>query len=138
MRKPGDPLAELKGAIAGRRAVLVAGTGVSIAASGGHPQASWAGLLKHGIAWLRSQDLMSSGKPSARLAFLDDPEAETHHFISAAQDVTKFMGGVDSVHFAEWLRETVGTLPLVHREGVEALGALADHGNLLATTNYDG
>ena len=51
MKPPEDPDAELKKTLSEGRAVIVVGTGVSIAASRdpstgkAHPQASWAGLL---------------------------------------------------------------------------------------------
>jgi tetratricopeptide (TPR) repeat protein len=137
MSRPSDPHAELRATICEGRAILVAGTGVSIGATRQHPQASWAGLLKHGLAWLREHDLISDGKAQAHLSLIDDDDAETHHFVSAAQDITRQMGGRASVHYKEWLEETVGSLVAKDRAPLETLDALRAHGNLLATTNYD-
>ncbi|MGL6589196.1 SIR2 family protein [Aeromonas hydrophila] len=62
----------------------------------------------------------------------------THHFVSAAEDVTSLMGGVESKHFEEWLAQTIGTIKAHDRKTLDALEALRAKGNLLATTNYDG
>ena len=138
MTRPRDTGAQLQAAIVERRAVVVAGTGVSIAATRGHPEAGWGGLLKNGLAWLREHDLISETVASAHLSLIDSHDAETHHFVSAAQDITRQMGGRASVHFKRWLEETVGTLTAEEVDGLEALHALRAYGNLLATTNYDG
>ena len=138
MTPPTHPYADLAAAISERRAVLIAGTGISIAATGADPCASWTGLLKHGLKWLRVHALISEAKAQAHLSLMDDEGSETHHFVSAAQDIVKQMGGQGSVHFKAWLEETVGSLVRSDPEGLDALHALRAHGNLLATTNYDG
>lgn len=137
MSRPIDPHAELRTAIAARRVVLIAGTGVSTAATGARPEASWGGLLKNGLEWLRDHDLIRDDKARAHLALMDDADAATHHFISAAQDVTRLMGGPGSVHYRTWLKSTVGRLTVKRDAGIRALDRLRAHGNLLATTNYD-
>jgi hypothetical protein len=64
MTHPKDPKTELQNAVRDRRAVVVAGTGVSIGASCNpstgkpHPQASWAGLLESGLEWLLKHELI--------------------------------------------------------------------------------
>lgn len=143
MPRPENPEAELRKAVSDCRAVIVSGTGISIAASRDpvsgkpHPEASWAGLLESGLEWLKEHNLISDGKAAAHLTLLkEDPD--THHFISAAQDITRLMGGADSPHFANWLERTVGSIKAHDRNGLDALEALREHGNLLATTNYDG
>jgi tetratricopeptide (TPR) repeat protein len=137
MTRPTDPYADLAAVIRERRAVLVAGTGISIAATRADPRASWAGLLKNGLEWLRAHELISEGKAQAHLSLMEEEGAETHHFVSAAQDIVKQMGGQGSVHFKTWLEETVGSLVPTDRGCLIALDALRGHGNLLATTNYD-
>jgi hypothetical protein len=143
MLLPANPEADLRNAIQGSRAVIVAGTGVSMAASRDpstgqpHPQASWAGLLKSGLEWLQKHDRNSASKAKAHLILLTTGAA-TYHFISAAQDVTNAMGGVLSPHFKGWLNRTIGTIKAYDRKVLDALEALRRHGNLLATTNYDG
>ncbi len=142
-RHPANPEVELRETVSDRRAVIVAGTGISIAASRGpasgesHPEASWAGLLESGLEWLKKHKLISDGKAAAHLTLLNE-DADTHHFISAAQDVTRLMGGAESTHFADWLKLTIGTIEAHDRKGLDALETLREHGNLLATTNYDG
>lgn len=137
MSPPTDPHADLAAAIRERRALLIAGTGVSISATHNDPRASWTGLLANGLAWLREHDLVSQRKAQAHLSLMAEDGAETHHFVSAAQDIVKQMGGQGSVHFKAWLEETVGSLVAANREGLDALHDLREHGNLLATTNYD-
>lgn len=142
MKHPVDPEAQLRESII-RGAVIVAGTGVSIGASRDpstgkpHPQASWAGLLESGLEWLQEHKLITADKARAHLTLLEEG-AETHHFISAAQDVTRLMGGPESTHFANWLKDTVGSITAKDRKVLDTLEMLRNRGNLLATTNYDG
>lgn len=117
------------------RSVLVAGTGVSIAASR-HPQASWTGLLESGIDWIEDHDLMSADEVTAHRTLLLKPK--TRRLISTAQDIAEEMGGDGSKHFADWLERTVGSIQAKDRQVLDALDALRQHGHLLATTNYDG
>ena len=99
----------------GGRAVIVAGTGISIAASfdsktkQSQPQASWAGLLEEGLMWLKDHKLIDDEIADAQLKLLKkDPQA--HRFISTAEDVTAGMGGAKSQHFAEFLKRTIGAI----------------------------
>lgn len=143
MKHCADPEAALQHVIRNNGAIIVAGTGVSMAASRDpltgkpHPEASWAGLLESGLRWLQEHKLISAASVQAHLTLLRE-EGETHHFISAAQDVMRQMGGAESKHFADWLARTIGTILAHDRKGLAALEALRAHGNLLATTNYDG
>ncbi len=68
---------------------------------------------------------------------LKEDTSQTHHFLTAAQDITEGMGGVQSKHFAEWLARTVGEIKTKDSSVLDALHALRQYGNLLATTNYD-
>jgi hypothetical protein len=121
----------------------VAGTGVSIAASFDattkqpHPQASWAGLLEDGLKWLKDHKLIDDDVADAQLKLLKK-NPQTHRFISAAEDVTAGMGGAKSPHFADWLKRTIGSIKAHDRSALDALDAIRQQGNLLATTNYDG
>ncbi len=134
MKPSTNPDADLKNAIRDGRVVLVAGTGVSIATSS-HPQASWSGLLESGIEWLKEHNLMDDDEAEAQLKLLKK-NPQIHRFISAAQDITAEMGGVQSKHFAEWLERTVGAITAKDRSVLDALHALRRHGqgHLLATT----
>ena len=124
------------------RAIIVAGTGVSIASSfdsssnRSHPQASWTGLLEDGLKWLKEHKHMGSKEADAHLTLLKK-NPQTHRFISAAEDITSGMGGAQSVHFKDWLARTIGTIKGHDRSVLDALDAIRQHGHLLATTNYD-
>jgi DNA polymerase III delta prime subunit len=143
MNSEPDHQSVLTAAIREGRAVVVAGTGVSIAATidaatgRPHPQASWSGLLEDGLEWLRDHNLIEAAVADAQLTLLKK-NPQTHRFISAAEDVTNGLGGVQSAHFAEWLRRTVGSITPHDGRILEALDAIRRQGNLLATTNYDG
>lgn len=125
------------------RAIIVAGTGISIAATFDpatkqpHPQASWTGLLEDGLNWLKDHKLIDDVIASAQLALLRK-NPQTHRFISAAEDVTAGMGGMNSPHFADWLKRTIGSITAHDRSILNALDAIRQQGHILATTNYDG
>lgn len=143
MKSQPDYEADLKQTISEGAAVIVAGTGVSIAASVDattkrpHLQASWTGLLEDGLKWLKDHKLIEEHVADAHLTLLTN-NPQTHNFISAAADVTARMGGAESDLFAEWLKRTVGSITAHDRSVLDALDAVRRRGNLLATTNYDG
>lgn len=71
------------------RAIIISGTGVSIAASidpesaQPDPQASWVGLLKHdGLHWLQQHRFISEAELNAHMTFLDNPASKTNKFIA--------------------------------------------------------
>src|ERR1035438_6835679 len=108
MAHPANPDAELRKVITRGGAVIVAGTGVSMAASWdastgkSHPEASWAGLLENGLEWLKQNNLIPPEEAAAHVTFLKSKRSGIHHFVSAAQDVARLMGGAESQHFSEW------------------------------------
>lgn len=138
-----DHEASLREAIRTGNAVVVAGTGVSIAASfdattrQSHPQASWAGLLENGLQWLKDHKLMEENVVEAQLELLRN-NPPTHRCISAAEDIVNGMGTAKSQHFCHWLNGTVGSIKAHDGSVLDALDAIRKNGNLLATTNYDG
>ncbi len=143
MNSQPDHEAALREIIREGLAVVVAGNGVSIAASYDvttlqpHPQASWSGLLENGLQWLKQHKLMDEDVVDAQLTLLSK-NPQTHRFISAAEDVTHGMGSAESTHFADWLKRTVGSIKAHNRSVLDALDAIRKQGNFLATTNYDG
>ncbi len=143
MNHPANPDAELQNAIRGKRVVIVAGTGVSIATSRDpstgkpHPQASWAGLLQNGLQWLKEHHLIDDDVADAQLKLLEK-NPQTHRFIAAAEDVIAGMGGAESLHYADWLKHTIGSIQAHDRNILGVLDDIRQNGNLLATTNYDG
>ncbi|MER0203699.1 MAG: hypothetical protein DU480_07535 [Nitrosomonas sp.] len=142
MSYPANPHIELQQAVCEKRVVIIAGTGVSIAASRNpstgkpHPQASWAGLLQNGLQWLKEHQLIDDGVADAHLKLLE-MDKQTQCFISAAETIVSKMGGDESQHFADWLKRTIGSIEAHDRSALDALHDIRQHGNLLATTNYD-
>jgi hypothetical protein len=123
--------------------VVVVGSGVAIDATG-RAQASWLGLLKHGIQHLvahRFQPAWGEGlKASLDAAFHRSPfdlEAALEH----AELIERALTTPDADGFAEWLRAAF--VDFKARPGVddpttlEALCDLQQAGALLLTTNYD-
>ena len=139
---PSNPETELREIVGQGNAVIVVGSGVSIGASWDpatrklHPQASWTGLLASGLGWLEEHKLLSETKANAhRTLLVEDPE--TYDFITVAQTVVRLMGGVGSVHYEKWLKDTIGTIRAHDRKTLDAIEELRRQGNLIATTNYD-
>lgn len=116
----------------GRLAVVV-GTGVSISATGGHPNASWRGLLLDGVKACRSLDPTLDDKWADRVN-ADIKSIRMDDMLSAADRVhrclTKSSGGA----WSRWLRESIGSLEFTDTTLIKAIAALRTP---LLTTNYD-
>ena len=141
-KPPPDPDAALRDAILTGNIVFVAGTGVSVSATcdpatkSPHPQASWTGLLTHGLQTAERMGQLPKQKADLYLNLLSvDPT--TQNLISAATTVTNALGGAKSSIFKEWLEQTIGQIRPLSRDIIDALHALREADNLLATTNYD-
>lgn len=139
---PSNPDAALREAIQKGNIVFVVGTGVSMSATydsakkACHPQASWTGLLTHGLNTAARMGRLTKGKEALYLNLLaEDPTTE--NLISVASVVTNALGGAKSHIFEQWLKDTVGEIRPLNREVIDALHALREAENLLATTNYD-
>lgn len=126
---------DLRGAVAARTAVVVAGAGVSVAASGGARFASWRGLLEHGIGRGEQVGRVPDGWADVQRAQLDLGDIES--WLAVAEQVTQRLGGREGGEFARWLRETIGSLS-VDEGGGSLLQALVDLDVVVCTTNYDG
>ena len=61
-------------------------------------------------------------------------DGDTESLLSVAEQITRKLGGASGGEFKRWMRETVGTLRLLHPEVPQAL---RDLGVPLLTTNYD-
>ena len=139
---PSDPDKALREAVKTGNIVFVAGTGVSTSATfdpatkAGHPQASWIGLLKHGLDEAERMGQIKKSKADIYRAMLSE-DPTTENFISAASTVTKAFGGVTSGIFEDWLDNTIGKVCATNRNILDPLHALREAGNILATTNYD-
>jgi hypothetical protein len=131
-----DPLGDdLREQLARQQVVVVVGAGVSVGATGGAPTASWLGLLHDGVA--RCEAVVGQGLPAGwgdRVrAQIDSGDVE--ELLSAAENLTRRLGGPGGGEYGRWLRESVGSLKLTDPE---VIGALAGLGAPIATTNYDG
>jgi tetratricopeptide (TPR) repeat protein len=123
---------DLRREIAERRVFAVIGAGVSQAVTGNATAASWAGLLRDGIA--RAE---ATGHPRLTSEAADRQRAALDHgdldeWLGVAELVQKRLQ--EAGETGQWLRETVGALKDADRNVIEAL---FDLGIPLATTNYD-
>lgn len=124
----------------GEPLLVVVGAGVSIGATDA-PQASWLGLLKHGV-----QHLIDTGvyQPTIQVELNGRLDAAFSPFnLEAALEQadgiqqTLLMRGKPA--FAGWLEKAFGDfrVPAERAEVLDALGRLEEAGALLLTTNYD-
>ena len=117
----------LKDDIAAGRVVVIAGTGVSVVASGnpeiaGHHVATWVGLLGHGIAHCTDRGAITPEVANHLTAQLKLDETDL--LISAAETVSQRMRGQSPGVFRGWLKNSIGTLTLQDRALIDALQAL--------------
>jgi len=131
---PSDPVEELTRLIEERKVVVVVGSGVSIAATGGTPEASWEGLLKSGVRCCRNTD-QSLDEHWERRRCEDIADSKHGGHLLAAEDIASKLRAPKGGAFAGWLRDTVGSLVIRDRRLLDALVALKAP---LVTTNYDG
>ena len=127
----------LKDDIAAGRVVVIAGTGVSVVASGnpkiaGHHVATWTGLLGHGIAHCTDRGTITPEVANHLTAQLR--LGETDLLITAAETVSQRLRGQSPGVFRGWLKDSIGQLTVQNRALIDALQAL---GGLIATLNYD-
>ena len=111
---------------------MVAGSGVTAAATDAHELSSWLGLIESGIEHAAALPGIDRGRLDAARSLLGVGDSSA--LILAGELVTEMLGGRDGGEYARWLRETVGSLELVNRSVPEVLLAL---GVPVATTNYD-
>jgi formylglycine-generating enzyme required for sulfatase activity len=131
---PFEPPDELLRIIDEGKVIVVVGSGVSIAATGGAPEASWEGLLKSGVRCCRFTDQsLEEGWERRRCEDIADSKHGGH--LLAAEDIASKLGAPKGGAFAGWLRDTLGSLAIRDRRLLDALAALKAP---LVTTNYDG
>ncbi|MCB9761994.1 MAG: SIR2 family protein [Alphaproteobacteria bacterium] len=128
---------DLKALLDAGQAVLVVGSGVSVASSapveGRGPVASWAGLLRAGLAHAGALGALNEGQVRRYLGLLE--EGDTEDFVTVAHRVEKALGAPRGGEFKRWLRETIGALQVRDPQLIEAIAAL---GAPIVTLNYDG
>lgn len=138
------PTAELKlrNLIREGGAIVVVGTGISLSATQDpetrkpHAQASWIGLLKHGLEKLKERGILSEALHMAYMTILSN-NPSTLDFITIGSHVTSGFGGSSSNLYKAWLEETIGSIKANSHSLLEALHLIRSQKNLLATTNYD-
>jgi tetratricopeptide (TPR) repeat protein len=126
---------DLRGELARGEVIVLVGAGVSVAATGRAPVASWPGLLEDGVARCEELELrpLPAGWGDRTRAQIASGDVE--ELLLAAEAVTGRLGGREHGEYRRWLKETVGAL---EASRLEVLEALRDLGGILATTNYDG
>jgi tetratricopeptide (TPR) repeat protein len=124
---------DLRVRLQAHRVVVVAGSGVTAAATDGDARSSWSGLVLSGLD--HASQLPGIQKNILDAAQLLSEAGDSNSLISASELVTQLLGGRDGGEYARWLGEAVGQLELKDPSVPEALVSL---GAPVATTNYDG
>lgn len=129
---------ELADQIAKKRALVVVGTGVSLASTGGNALASWRGLIANGVKRCLDRGICSSEQATTYNALLN---SDLNDLLIVANQVSTRLGWTRTREepcdreWNKWLRATVGAL---HAEQPELIQAIRDLGVPIATLNYDG
>ncbi len=134
-------LADLRDRIACGQVACIVGAGVSMAASRRDepdPTASWTGLLEHGARYC--YELLPSRLPEGWLERVlgEIRSGDMDDLLSAAEKISAKLEAPTGGAFGRWLQQSVGRLSLLDRRVPDALARLAELGNPLLTTNYDG
>ena len=123
--------AELRQAIAKRRAVFFVGAGVSARATNGNRVATWKGLLEDGVSFCQEHiDHLHPGW--AERVRADIASGDPDDMLIAAEKITRKLA--NSTNLLAWLRGSIGNLQPITRDVLESLAALSLP---IITTNYD-
>jgi SIR2-like domain len=112
------------------------GTGVSLAATGGAPQASWHGLIVDGVGVC---ERVVSPLPPGWVGRMRDQlnNGDVISYIAAADEVTRRLRAVrGGREFGWWIQRAIGGLRPTP-EGEKLIEAVRSLGHLVVTTNYD-
>ncbi len=121
----------LKEEIRQGRVIVVAGAGVSLAATRNDPVAGWQGLLKNGLH--RYLELQEPPYPGWKDITVRQIEAgDRISLVNVGEDITERLNEFNE--FEAWLEDSVGRLEAVDKRLPEALFKL---NSPIATTNYD-
>ena len=125
---------ELAQRIRDKKVLVVTGTGVSLAATGANPLASWTGLISNGID--RCVELAIDGADAGWGALHKQllKRPGINNLLAVAEQVQACLTSRGEGDWSEWLGLTVGSLNPTAPDIIEALRVLATP---LATLNYD-
>lgn len=127
--------AELAGRIAAKQVLVVVGTGVSLASTGGQGLASWKGLISDGIEECARRGLREDEWLGQQKKLL---EGDLDDLLGVAEQVSRRLGWKPTEpcdgNWNAWLRKTVGEL---RASQPEVIRAIRDLGAPIATLNYD-
>lgn len=126
-------LDRLKADLVEGRVVAVIGSGVSSAATGRAPTASWKGLLESGLDHCLAADSTSDESWAAYIRHgIESRQSDL--LLSVAGLIAKRLGAPKGNRYFRWLEEAIGTLKVNDPAVIEAISSLNVR---LATTNYD-
>ena len=130
-----DYLDRLKAAISSKQAILILGTGVSKALSGGAACADWVGLLKDGIRRFEGRPDLLSWCTLQEMALDDALERDDlDGLLGVASQICAKLKTPVVQPYSDWLRDSIGGLKVVHPELARSLEQLELP---ILTTNYD-
>jgi formylglycine-generating enzyme required for sulfatase activity len=127
-------LGELREQLHRRSVVVVAGAGVSLAATGNNPLAAWVGLLRDGIEHCSEFGIPRLSADHAQLLTALTDTGNVDLMLAAATVIEARLGGKTSPEWRRWLASSVGELRAIDWDLPRALQAM---GAPLVTTNYD-
>lgn len=116
------------------RVLVVAGIGVSLATCSGHPNATWKGLLQHGLQWCQDACGTSTTTLNPFRELLAEPATPSHALITIGQFITDELKQHRTGSLGSWLAKAIGSITATDHKLVSAISSL---GCKLATTNYD-
>lgn len=113
--------------------LIIAGAGVSAAATDGASTATWKGLLRHGLERCLALDSRLTAAWKTRVIEEIDSD-DLDDLLSAAEKVSRKLEAPASGEWSRWLREAIGELAVSDPALPLAIASL---GAPVATTNYD-
>ena len=122
--------------------LLVVGTGISIGATR-DPRASWKGLLLDALNRIEALGISKPNVLQADRTLIEEAftgKFDLDEILQRAESVVKRLGGAEDLRFADWLKDSVGSLKAGpdRRQSLDAIADLEKTGAVILTTNYDG
>jgi hypothetical protein len=130
---------ELIDHIRSKQALIVVGTGISIAASGNHKCASWSGLIESGLNHCRDLGIADESWASEKITSLDNAirKRDLSEILLVATALEKRLAGNgrNNGDWSGWLAKTVGKIPVTDPTLVKLVHTLGQ--GRVFTCNYD-